>query len=269
MTGRWTPLSALYGVRRGKLASMLEHGSGTGLPGKYRITLAISIALLLHTLVMSALPFTPPEREPNRRTLRVELSSPGSHPSSEYRASAAAQPRENQPTARPDIVTLKSPRYQDAPPEEPSEPSPRKRPAAQPAETSAPSRTSVASAAGNPEATAETETVPELITRISRSPQETDPYLAQLAARVGSELDKHPVPSSHRITEPVTMELELQLMHSGALTSAKVTQSTGYGEIDKAVYQAALLASPYPEPPQDDSGRKRFRVELIFTPERL
>ena len=30
---------------------MLEYGSVTGLPDKYRITLAISVALLLHTLI--------------------------------------------------------------------------------------------------------------------------------------------------------------------------------------------------------------------------
>lgn len=249
---------------------MLERGSGTGLPGKYRITLAISIALLLHTLVMSALPFTPPEMESHRRTVRVELVSPGIQPSPETGASAAVQPHENQLATRPDIVTLDKPRPHEAPPEEPprpSRPSLPDSPSAESAKPSTPSRASVASTAGKPVATAEPE--PEPITQISRSPQETDPYLASLAVQVGRELDKRPVPSSHRIKQPVTMELELQLMLSGALTSAKVTQSTGYEEIDKAVYRAALLASPYPEPPQEHSGRKRFRIELIFTPERL
>lgn len=258
---------------------MLEYGSVTGLPGKYRITLAISIALLLHTLVMSALPFTPPETESHRRTVRVELVSPGSEPSSETAASAAAQTSDNQPAraaseaansppaTRPDIVTLTSPGKQVRAAGEPSRSPSREQPSDQPPEQSAPSRDSVASAAGTPKVTAETE--PEPITQVSRSPEQTDPYLVSLAARVGSELDKRPVPSSHRVAEPVTMELELQLMGSGALTSAKVTRSTGFREIDRAVYQAALLASPYPEPPEEHSGRKRFRVELIFTPERL
>lgn len=229
---------------------MLEYGSVTGLPGKYRITLAISVALLLHTLVMSALPFTAPETESHRRTVRVELVSPGSRPSPENTASAATQTHENEPART-----------------EPSRSAPQVQVSDRSSVQSAPSRASTASAAGNPETTAETK--PEPVTQISRSPQQTDPYLASLAARVGKELDKRPVPSSHRVAEPVTMELELQLMNSGALTSAKVIQSTGFQEIDKAVYQAALLASPYPEPPEDYSGRKRFRVELIFTPERL
>ncbi len=258
---------------------MLEYGSVTGLPGKYRITLAISIALLLHTLVMSALPFTPAETESHRRTVRVELVSPGSEPSFENIASAAAQTHENQPAGaapeaansppgtRPDIVTLKSPSKQNHAAGEPSRSPSREQPSDQPPEQSAPSRDSAASAAGIPEATAESE--PEPITQISRSPEQTDPYLVSLAARVGRELGNRPVPSSHRVAKPVTLELELQLMGGGALTSAKVTRSTGFQEIDKAVYQAALLASPYPEPPEEHSGRKRFRVELIFTPERL
>jgi len=52
---------------------MLEYGSVTGLPDKYRITLAISVALLLHTLVMAALPFASPNLESHRQTVKVEL----------------------------------------------------------------------------------------------------------------------------------------------------------------------------------------------------
>ncbi|KPP98140.1 TonB family protein [Marinobacter sp. HL-58] len=260
---------------------MLEYGSVTGLPGKYRITLAISIALLLHTLVMSLLPFTVPEADRHRQTVQVELVNPGSLPSPETTPSAATQPRErearktetnkNGPDAntQPDVVTVDSSRNQSRP-DEPRPERPSENTSDQPAENPAParpSRASPASAAGNPDAAAETE--PEPMTRITRSPQETDPYLASLAVQVARELDKRPVPSSRNVTEPVTMELELRLMGSGALTSAKVTRSTGFSDIDQAVYQAALLASPYPEPPKEYSGRKRFRVELIFTPERL
>ncbi len=258
---------------------MLEYGSVTGLPGKYRITLAISIALLIHTLVMSALPFTFPEQDTLRRTVRVELVKPGSEPSSET-TSAAAQPRESTPTpasaetttpqtaSRPDVVALdSSSRTEDKEPHQ-SQPSSARKPApGQSHAQSAPSRTSTAAAAGAPEAVVGKE--PEPVTQVTRSPQQTDPYLARLAAHVARELDKRPVPSSSRVKEPVNMELELRLLGSGALTNAKITQSTGFSDIDQAVYQAALLASPYPQPPEEHSGRKRFRVELIFTPERL
>ncbi|MFN2361691.1 MAG: energy transducer TonB [Marinobacter sp.] len=261
---------------------MLEYGSATGLPGKYRITLAISIALLLHTLAMSMLPFTATEPEGHRQTVQVELVNPGSLPSPETTTSAAAEPRDQEPArtvpnktspdadSRPDVVTLDSHSNQRSDPEETSESPTREEVSDQSAENSTPSRASrasSASAAGEPDTATETE--PEPVTRITRSPQQTDPYMASLAVHVANELDRRPVPSSRRVTEPVTMELELQLMGSGALTSAKVTHSTGFSDIDKAVYQAALLASPYPEPPEEHSGKKRFRVELIFTPERL
>ncbi|MCL7944324.1 energy transducer TonB [Marinobacter sp. ATCH36] len=227
---------------------MLESGSVTGLPGKYRITLAMSIAFLLHTLVMSVLSFTPPETENHRQTMRVELVSAGSEPSPKTVTSTATQNQEEFPHLAAAERTGSQPNDQ-------------------PSDQSSQSRTSTASVAGSPVATVQTD--PEPVTQISRSPQDTDPYLASLAARVGDELNKRPVPSSHRVAKPVNMELELKLMGSGALTNAKVTRSTGFQEIDKAVYQAALFASPYPEPPEEYSGSARFRVELIFTPERL
>lgn len=258
---------------------MLEYGKVTGLPGNYRIALALSVALLLHTLVMSALPFTLPETVGHRQTVRVELISPGSEPVTESTsqpvsraaetppADTAAKMASPEPSSRPEIATTGPSRNTDSEPAEALQPAPREQATGEPSEHSAPARAPTASAAGSPEATAETD--PEPITQITSSPRETDPYVASLAARVGEELDKRPVPSSRQITKPVTMELELKLMGSGALTSARVTRSTGFSDIDQAVYRAALLASPYPQPPDEYSGRKRFRVELIFSPERL
>ena len=122
-------------------------------------------------------------------------------------------------------------------------------------------------AAGNPEQPVED--TPEKVTQITSSPRDVDPYTASLAVHIGKELGKRPVPSSRSVTEPVSSQLELKLLPSGALTGAKVTKSTGFNDIDRAIYQAALLASPYPKPPEEYSGRKQFRVELIFAPERL
>ncbi len=258
---------------------MLEYGKVTGLPGNYRIALALSVALLLHTLVMSVLPFTLPETEAHRRTVRVELISPGSEPATESTSPTASKVPETQPadssaemaspepSSRPEIATPDSSRNKDSEPGEAPQPSPQAQATDQPSADSAPARASTASAVGSPKTTAETE--PEPITQITPSPRETDTYIASLAARVGKELDKRPVPSSRQIAKPVTMELELTLMGSGALTSARVTRSTGFSDIDQTVYRAALLASPYPQPPDEYSGRKRFRVELIFSPERL
>ena len=74
---------------------MLEYGSVTGLPDKYRITLAISVALLLHTLVMAALPFASPNLESHRQTVKVELVRPGDIPLPESAANATS-PSSNQ-----------------------------------------------------------------------------------------------------------------------------------------------------------------------------
>ncbi len=235
---------------------MLEYGSVTGLPDKYRITLAISIALLLHTLVMAALPFTSPNLESHRQTVKVELVSPGSVPLAESAANATS-PSSNQHES----VAVESPQIDTS--------QPRKR---EQTENSAPAQTtpspdSGATTAGNPKQPVESS--PERITRITSSPRDVDPYIASLAVHIGKELGKRPVPSSRSVTEPVTSQIELKLLPSGALTNAKVTRSTGFNEIDRAIYQAALLASPYPEPPEEYSGRKQFRVELIFAPERL
>ncbi|MDL0430581.1 TonB family protein [Marinobacter sp. TBZ242] len=260
---------------------MLEYGSVTSLPGKYRITLAISIALLLHTLVMSVLPFTFPEKETRHRTVQVELLSPGSQPSSEVTTSTRRQTPESdrsqiaeessdpdlQPALRSETQSQNSSRDGRTEPRDPSQPASLERSSEQSSAQPTQTQTATSAASGNPDAT--TEDQPEPITQISRQPQQTNPYLTSLAARVARELDKRPVPSSRRVRKPVTMELELRIMDSGALTSARVTRSTGFREIDQAVYQAALLASPYPEPPEENSEKGRFRVELIFTPERL
>jgi protein TonB len=244
---------------------MLEYGSVNGLPDKYRITLAISIALLFHTLIMATLPFTTPNVENHRQTVKVELVSPGGAPLLESAASATSPTRMtasdgNTITATPspisdqrESVAVES---RQTPVVEP-----------QPPARTTPSRDSVTTTTGNP--AQPVENTPERISRMTSSPRDVDPYIASLAAHIGRELRKRPVPSSRSVTEPVNSQLELRLLPSGALTGATVTKSTGYNDIDRAIYQAALLASPYPKPPEEYSGRKQFRVELIFAPERL
>jgi len=66
-----------------------------------------------------------------------------------------------------------------------------------------------------------------------------------------------------------TMEIELHLLESGALTRVRVIRPTGIEQIDSAAYRAALSASPYPEPPPDQGGKSRFEVKLVFAPSRL
>jgi len=247
---------------------MLEYGSVTGLPDKYRITLAISVALMLHTLVMAALPFTSPNLESHRQTVKVELVRPGGIPLPESVANATSpisNQRESVAVESPQIDTSQPRKREQTENSTPPPPTAVVEP--QPEAQTTPSRNSGATTAGNPKQPVENS--PERITRITSSPRDVDPYTTSLAVHIGKELGKRPVPSSRSVTKPVTSQIELKLLPSGALTNAKVTRSTGFNEIDRAIYQAALLASPYPEPPEEYSGRKQFRVELIFAPERL
>lgn len=67
-----------------------------------------------------------------------------------------------------------------------------------------------------------------------------------------------------KLERPSEVVLELRLMTNGALRRARVTTSSGVEELDSAAREAALEATPFPEPPD---GRQRFRVRLVFEPD--
>lgn len=128
--------------------------------------------------------------------------------------------------------------------------------------SSQPSAATVATAALHTERTEQQET----IQRITRSPIENDPYLILLATHLAQTLEQQRVPAITKLERAVTMELELRILQNGALTRARVVQSTGLSGIDDAAYRAALAASPYPEPKGETTDR--FEVTLVFTPKR-
>lgn len=248
---------------------MLDPGSSASPPAPYRIALAISLALLLHTLVLSALPrlLEPDDRVAS--TLTFELVAPGSQPTRQATASserqpaltaAARNPEFDISPREPDPVAKASARKKISPAETAETAPPTSQPPPAPAQ-SAPVVTG-ASADIRPD------TAPADITRMSETPQETDAYIVQLALRIADELRRRQIHGLRTLTQPVAMEIELQLLESGALTRARVARSSGVAEIDAETYRATLAASPYPEIPGNDS-RNRFRVELIFAPEHL
>ena len=106
----------------------------------------------------------------------------------------------------------------------------------------------------------------ETIQRITKSPAEQDPYLIELAAHLAEELEKLKVPAMSQLNATKEMTLELRILANGALTRARVKESTGVDVIDRAAYRAALSASPYPLPTGEKSDR--FDVKLVFTPKR-
>lgn len=107
------------------------------------------------------------------------------------------------------------------------------------------------------------------ITRVTNSPVERDPYLVALATHLARQLEQARVPAVRKLSRTVSMNVELHLLGNGALTRAKILNSTGIEGIDEAAYRAALAASPYPRPPEGEDNLNRFEVELVFTPKRL
>ncbi|MEP3591043.1 MAG: energy transducer TonB, partial [Marinobacter sp.] len=104
----------------------------------------------------------------------------------------------------------------------------------------------------------------ETIQRISQSAAEQDPYLVELAVHLAEELEKLSIPAMSQLNAAREMTLELRILANGALTRARVKETTGIDKIDQAAYRAALSASPYPKPVGESSDR--FDVKLVFTP---
>ncbi|SNC76194.1 protein TonB [Marinobacter sp. es.048] len=245
--------------------------SSNALPATYRLGLAVSLALLFHTLLLSGIPTPMQEPTPtHRESVRFELVPPGTHrtvanPSANPSPSRDApritpfeiDPPEPAPLSEPEIVTSSEPQT-PSPDEEANTGRPQSE-AAQP---------SVSIAAGAKQAKS-SENPEESITRVTESPTELDPYTVKLAVHLAHQLQELRVPAMRSLTETVAMEVELQLLGNGALTRARVLKSTGIKTIDEAAYRAALAASPYPQPPKDGGSRNRFEVELLFTPKRL
>ncbi|MBE0486011.1 TonB family protein [Marinobacter sp.] len=105
-----------------------------------------------------------------------------------------------------------------------------------------------------------------MIRTITNLPSEQDSYLILLATHLAETLEHQRVPAISRLKETVTMQFELRILPKGALTRARVVQSTGLPGIDEAAYRAALAASPYPEPEEEKTDR--FEVTLVFTSKR-
>lgn len=225
-------------------------------PAIYRMVLVLSVAALAHTLILAGLaePFSKPERT---HKLAVELASRPSA-ASEAITLGATEPR-HQPFEAPALrptpeATPPAPLPQPVTPTQ-SVPKPEQSPVNAPATPSEASETRP-----NPMA----EVTP--VRQVSESPTEKDPYLRKLATHLALTLDNRRVPSISTLTQTAAVTLELRLLANGALTRARVVDSTGNESLDEAAYKAALAASPYPAPEGEASDR--FQVQLLFTPKR-
>jgi periplasmic protein TonB len=255
---------------------MLENEQSTGLPGAYRITLALSIAFLLHTLLIASFPLELPEHNNNPVTVRVQLVSQGSAPATQttpvqisapVRATPftvndilATQPSRDVPrTSRPQTRTVPKPSGSEAPETKvDSKTQPLKD--TQPQQSTG-IRQPAPSVAGQP--SARQETSEQEVTLKSEAPIEENAYLSLLVQNIARKA-QIPKLDDYEKGQVLGVQLELNLMANGALIDVRITKSSGNEALDGRVYRAALLASPYPEPPTSERGR-RFRVEVRYT----
>lgn len=267
---------------------MPESGISSRLPARYRLALTLSLALFIHTLLASLFPLLLQEAPEDTPTLRFELVPRGSQPSvqrpesraepGQSAAGKAVSPFEVEPLTaeeqqrkargQQDTVTRKEPEApatgqpsaaasaaQKTPDNETGTPGA----TSTPTESSRQGETSPVREEATPDATISSVDLPE---------KETDPYLLALIDRLARQLDEYPLPELRQLDSAVYVTVELQLMSNGTLVRADLTRRSGVDSLDRAAYQAALGASPYPEPPHSN-GRQRYRVNLVFSPERL
>ncbi|XOZ33710.1 TonB family protein [Halomonadaceae bacterium KBTZ08] len=100
------------------------------------------------------------------------------------------------------------------------------------------------------------------ITRLSQNDnRQRSAYEITLWERIAKAVAYTPL--LKELGTPHEVVLELRLMRNGALRRAKVTTSSGIPDLDEVAREAALAATPFPDPPE---GRRRFSVRLLFEP---
>lgn len=246
------------------MVPMFEPGRRSHLPAPYRITLALSLALFLHSLLGAALALHWPTLdtpEPPRVELTlVTAGSPDTTASDPARAARPTAPARHEPVT---VISRSGPEPRQEK-QDPAEPDP------------SPSASTNTAAASPPPPAADTRNqgraspiAGDEQAQTSQIPRETGSnqprYEHELAKRISEQVAKDritlPKASLRERLRPV--ELEVRLMKNGALVDARITRSSGFAELDRSALQAALRASPYPEPPA--SRRKddlRYRVEF-------
>lgn len=222
------------------------------IPVSYRLALALSLAVLVHTLLFAGLPSPLKDARQLSHRLVLELSAPASPP---VAATLANSDSASRPVPRPETERPLTPiaqRQPHIPPET--------------LEHQTPSTQANAGSAKTTALPSKPTDQQKLAQQITRTPVEQDPYRILLATHLAATLERQRVPAMSKLNATVTMELELRIRPNGALTRARVVKSTGVPEIDEAAYRAALAASPYPEPEAENSDR--FGVRLVFAPKR-
>ena len=247
---------------------MLQSDSGPAkaLPASYRIGLALSLALMSHILLLAGLPSPLLEPQDLSHRLVFTLNATSSQPSLRSAPDSASQEplRHSEFSVEPHPPAIEAKSSQG--PVAAKQPKPTSTPQRQePLQQASEAQPGIAAAQSAKKHTPKQEST-ETVQRITKSPAEQDPYLIKLAVHLAEELEKLKVPAMSQLDTTKDMTLELRILANGALTRARVKESTGIDVIDRAAYRAALSASPYPKPEGEKSDR--FDVKLVFTPKR-
>jgi len=241
------------------------------MPAPYRLLLAVSLAILAHTLVLAGLPSPLKEARELTHRLVFTLTTPAAVPTPENVASPEPpKPRHSEfeiPPAEPVVTSTES--TSSAPPEsqtvtatQPDSPK-RTTESTQTRATSFESPASVATPALTARASEAVET-PEPVKQKTETPDERDPFVAKLSSHLSEYLFRETirVPVDSEGSKTWIAEIELRLMGNGAVTGAKIVKSTDLKDVDAAIYRAALEASPYPAPESGIGGR--FTIKLKY-----
>ncbi|WP_166251620.1 energy transducer TonB [Marinobacter salicampi] len=254
---------------------MLYSGKPDSIPAKYRIALAVSLALFFHSLLGALIASNLPEQPPQDTSeLSFILVPAGANASKASPASAPAPNDEPEPDERRQgkliqavkPLTLPTP----APAETTGHPGSAEAPSEdKPTEAPAPaSKEAAPSTAGKPSpVTGEDEAE---VTEVGPDEDKETDYEAELARKISAELGRASVrlPSASARKQLKPIKLEVELMTNGTLIDARITDSSGNQGLDQSAVRAALRASPYPEPPEEDrSGALRYQVRFLVEPD--
>lgn len=269
---------------------MALNGYNAEQPLSVRLFLALSVALLCHTLLAALIALPGRPDAPQSHTLRLTLATPAqtireatstaSQPSERLSASANTD-RQPATTETTDASRQRRPDTKAAPPEQDrgtSSPVPgttviseattetdsASASPIQPKSASRPANTTEASESAAPTTVSEGKQPGQ--TQLTRTPEQTDPYVAKLWQAIGQAIDQQGIRNLRDLDSPRTLRLTLQLLPSGAITRADVTSSSGISSLDQIAHRAALRASPYPPVPETHAGRRQFELTLSFRP---
>ncbi|MGM0449661.1 MAG: energy transducer TonB family protein [Pseudomonadota bacterium] len=245
----------------------------------YPLVLALSVALFLHvalaTLVNSWLSLPEPDR--SEPTVRVRIAMAGAQPSTSQaqtvpettRAASATQPEPQTDTEEESSLpadastegdTDRSPEQASADPDPQPEARAQKDTTTQSEQTVDRAQIIQVPGTDSPVTGSDADTP---VTRLSQDEvRQRSDYEIALWEKIAQQVAY--TPSMAEMRKPREVVLDLRLMANGALRRARIETSSGLETLDGIAREAALAATPFPEPPE---GRRRFSVRLIFEPD--